>query len=130
MKNIIENNKLIAEFMGCNSEEITLFKDEIDKNGNSLEVTHLNWDRPPFFTDSLYKAYGWGSYSNEVYMLYESSWDWLMPVVEKCLIGEAEQHSKARILINKIYENLCSINITGTYKEVIEFIKWHNEQNK
>ena len=22
---------------------------------------------------------------------YHTSWDWLMPVVEKCLIGEAEQ---------------------------------------
>ena len=43
-------------------------------------------------------------------MEYHTSWDWLMPVVEK--IGD---------------ENLLSIDIDIVYDRVVEFIKEHND---
>ena len=41
---------------------------------------------------------------------YHTSWDWLMPVVEK--IGN---------------ENYLSFDIEDTYNNVVEHIKWYNE---
>ena len=42
---------------------------------------------------------------------FHTSWDWLMPVVRQCLIGEAEQNQ----------------SISETYYSVIEFIKFYNQ---
>jgi len=56
---------------------------------------------------------------------YHASWDWLMPVVEKidkvCGIDIHEWDLS-------INEALCTKDINILYKEVIEFIKWYNEQ--
>tara|TARA_R110000751_G_scaffold39007_1_gene93060 strand:- start:372 stop:671 length:300 start_codon:yes stop_codon:yes gene_type:complete len=69
---------------------------------------------------------------------YHTSWEWLMPVVEKIeeagyyvLIG-LQQDS----LITAVYQNnsdkfICegwgAKKKIGTYKAVVEFIKWYNE---
>lgn len=86
---IIEGNKLIAEFMG---------------------LTHLH------------------SQTRTETLKYHDSWDWLMQVVEKCLIGEAE--CKEKELITNIYNGLTNINIFNTWLAVIEFIKWYNQNKK
>ena len=128
MKNIIENNKLIAEFMGAVCEMV----DHTEGNEDYCEREEIDkwliptWSKPEGYNEN---KWGWGKYRMG-YFEYHESWDWLIPVVEKCLIGEAEQPLQARILINKIYEALCNTNVKDTHKEVIEFIKWHNEQNK
>ena len=99
MQNITENNKLIAEFMAG----------EKDKQ---VYIKHLN---------------AW--YDNCMGYKYNTDWNWLMEVVEKCLIGEAEHsQDEAKKAISEIYESLCSINISAVYKAVVEFIKWYNEQ--
>lgn len=95
-KEIIEGNKLIAEFMKVSVSDYTSYEEEGRKcyTENDLE--------------------------------YHSSWDWLMPVVEKCLIGEAECNEP--VLITNIYDALTSISITGTFVAVVEYIKWYNNQ--
>ena len=99
MQNITENNKLIAEFMAG----------EKDKQ---VYIKHLN---------------AW--YDNCMGYKYNTDWNWLMEVVEKCLIGEAEHsQDEAKKAISEIYESLCSINISAVYNACIEFIKWYNEQ--
>ena len=105
MNTTIENNKIIAEFMGY-----------ID-NGCSEEGFLIN----PIT-----------NFDEEINDLrYHLDWNWLMEAIEKCLIGEAEHDDeKAKKAISEIYESLCSINISATYKSVVEFIKWYNEQNK
>jgi hypothetical protein len=61
-------------------------------------------------------------------MEYHQSWDWLMPVVEKCLVGEAEQSEEiSNTIIKNIYEGICNQDISFTHKSVLEFI---NEKNK
>jgi len=99
--NTIENNKIIAEFMG-----LPMINDEGQIN----------------FIKGL-------KHTPDYELRYHKNWNWLMEVVEKCLIGEAEHYDeKANKAISEIYESLCNINISATYKSVVEFIKWHNEQ--
>jgi len=59
---------------------------------------------------------------------YHNSWDWLMPVVEKCLIGEAE-HTEERFInaISNIYEAICSQDIYQANQSVVEFINQYNK---
>jgi len=48
-------------------------------------------------------------------MQFHSSWDWLMPVVEKIYSIDAD------------IDFFKSINLEATYKEVVEFIKEYNK---
>tara|TARA_R100000773_G_scaffold17822_1_gene16181 strand:- start:9197 stop:9469 length:273 start_codon:yes stop_codon:yes gene_type:complete len=58
---------------------------------------------------------------------YHTSWDWLMPVIEKCLVGEAEQSEEiSNTTIKNIYEGICNQDISFAYKSVVEFIKDYN----
>lgn len=81
---VIENNKLIAEFMA----------------GKKVKTHHNQ---------------------------YHTNWNELMPVIEKCLIGEGEAEGLQVDLIELIYENLNNIDIYKTFEAVINFIKWHNK---
>ena len=122
--NTTENNKLIAEFMRINL--ITI--DDIRANKN------------PYISSA-------DGYTKED-LQYHTSWDWLMPVIERCLVGEAEQSeeiskqldkNKDRIkkqafiysafstTIKNIYEGICNQDISFTYNAVVEFI---NQLNK
>lgn len=90
----MENNKLIAEFMGLEIREskhkyITTYYVVIDDMPNDLQD-----------------------------LKYQESWDWLMPVIDKCYQEHMSKH---------IAEAVMTCNIDEAYKAVIEFIKWHNE---
>ena len=50
---------------------------------------------------------------------YDTSWDWLMPVAEKCLTTD-EPRDRQHYLIN---DALLTCNIEEVYKAVVEFIK-------
>lgn len=60
----------------------------------------------------------------DIWYHYDTSWDWLMPVVNKCMqTGDNTDEWDA------LYDALSTVNITNTYDAVIEFIKQYN-QNK
>ena len=100
----MKNNKLIAEFMGVNIINI----DGVRKNKNPYISS-----ADGYLEDDL---------------KYHSSWDWLMPVVEVCLIGEAEQSEEiSNTLIKNIYEGICNQDISFAYKSVVEFINYKTE---
>lgn len=102
----MEENKLISEFMGYKTYEHT----------DSVAIT-LTEDNG-FSTD-----YG------HVHTKYHTSWDWLMPVVEKI-----ENHLGYAVTI---VQNSCYTESMGgeerdskleaTYKTVVEFIKYYNK---
>jgi len=97
-----KTNKLIAEFMGIES-----FKDSLA----SLHQGKISVDV------DLYEQ-----------AQYHTSWDWLMPVIEKCLVGEAEQSEEiSNTTIKNIYESICKQDISFAYKSVVEFIKNQNK---
>ena len=113
----MENNKRIAEFMGI--------EEAYNPNGNDwvLKKTtpDINGD-----TDILECCK-----NND--LKYHSSWDWLLPVVEKCL----EKHNNlidGRDVIDTSYSSIAQalqvVSLKETYKAVVEFIKWHNKATK
>ena len=87
----MENNKLIAEFMG-----------EIDQDTG--EYSHLGeW----FYPEDC---------------KFHTSWDWLMPVAEKCLTTD-EPSDGQHYFIN---DALLTCNIEVVHDRVVEFIKEYN----
>ena len=102
MKNYVESNKLIAEFMG-------------------FEHTNIGWyDNNEVLPEWLYDQLNGNTYDE---LQFNISWDWLMPVVGKCY-EYAELGSYERTEIEESLVGIININIT--HKAVIEFIKWYN----
>lgn len=120
---IIEGNRLIAEFDGF------LF---------------IN-DNPEFLPNGYFvlnSKEGFHNQTNPDELNYHSSWDWLMPVVEKiekinsnilfsldttgCTLSWDDGTEKWKFIESIINSN----KIESTYQVVIEFIKWYNQQSK
>jgi hypothetical protein len=96
-----DSNKLIAEFMGYESYEYRGYRMFILEEDN---------------------------HRTDVDLHYHTSWDWLMPIIERCLVGEAEQSEEvSNTSIKNIYEGICNQDIHFAYKSVVEFIKQQNK---
>ncbi len=54
---------------------------------------------------------------------YHNSWDWLMPVIEKCYILNDEHDFTA-------FDDFCNFDIRLTYDNVIDFINQYNKENE
>lgn len=89
-----KSNKLIAEFMG-------LIKYSEQHDGMYCVETMELDDFPILFKD--------GS--------YDSSWDWLIPVIDKCYQEHMSKH---------IADAVMTCNIDKAYQVVVEFIKDYN----
>lgn len=115
---LIENNLIIANFMGA----------EVDEN--FVYFTELT--NPRCIDDTLHKSD----------LLYDSSWDWLMPVVEKIESITLGEDNSFNIMIGattycviqdsngECYEMIHNgeeTKLLCVYKAVVEFIKWYNE---
>ena len=100
------SNKLIAEFMGY----------KLAKCNNGLA-----WESPyKKSVEDTFELHGRLWRENDSYYKFHTSWDWLMPVVQKC-----RQENQLEYF-DRVYYALeeCDINIT--YKAVVEFIKNQN----
>lgn len=122
---ILEGNKLIAEFMG--------FK-WVKNNPKMIAYIGIEggWSVP---TDSTLYEVGGGN--QELY--FHSNWNWLMPVVEKvrdsnCMVSIRfnKQLNTTNTMIacfeNKWHKdiNTSGVGIESTYKAIVVFIKWYN----
>lgn len=126
VQSILEGNKIIAEFLGINPQRI-VSEMPINKDGN---YCNGNGDLD--------------KYGNPCYLVYapslqyNSSWDYLMPVVEKI------ESKGFDVFINGLY---CRITDSGmsnfeiesgdvkskieaVWLAVVEFIKWYNSQKQ
>ena len=105
--NTTEGNKLIAEFMGVVSSE--------------------NW----YDGYELHKAgipFNYGAMGNGTSELkFHSSWDWLMPVVERIVPPHGWTLSGIKFQ-SVVINSLQTANINKVYIEVVKFIQWYNEQ--
>ena len=124
----IEDNKLIAEFMGLSEPY------ELPQHGTIRPNGHFKTE----FTKEQLR--------------YHSSWDWLMPVVEKieslnmellddisyvvvsfdvsitygdCMITDDKDGTFVSFMNHSIDSNN---KLGATYGAVVEFIKWYNKQ--
>lgn len=123
-KEILEGNKLIAEFMGGKFKEYSI----LNLKENEVWLPY----------------HGLCNYQK---LKYYSSWDWLIPVVEKIeSISELSQNRTCNfhVTIEKhrcfikwgIGRTICDVydyhnnKILIVYRAVIEFIKWYNQNKK
>lgn len=102
MKDVIENNKLIAEFM------------ELYYNVN--KKAYINTYESPSFL---------GHNREEDELEFHTSWDWLMPVISKITRDESLIENEYR---ESIMDTAPYGLIEDTYKTVVEFIKYYNKE--
>lgn len=112
-----ETNRLIAEFMGV-----------FDKILSTRNI--YSWSDAPFFyttEDSKEKVME----NIAKYSKYHSDWNWLMEVVDK--IYEMNLYYDRYIDYNSSMISDGKINlgtrINRVYEQVVEFIKWYNENS-
>jgi hypothetical protein len=97
----MKDNKLIAEFM-------------------ELEAS------PKYNPKEYYiKEYNSGEWYLPEEMQYHNSWDWLMPVVQKCRLESRCEYDEDDNW-NEIHWSLEECNLDKTYKAVVQFIKEQN----
>ena len=97
----MNNNKLIAEFMGMK------YSDE--RSFDNGEWTHS--------IKSLSK--------------FQTSWDWLMPVIIKCKESIDYCSDDNALKYHNIEDEMLSqLSIEDTHKAVVEFIKEYNDENR
>lgn len=116
----IEQNKLIAEFMGA----------KMRKNG--------------YFYDGITFSTGWNTCRPEN-MKYHDSWDWLMPVVDKIEALRDEENHQPLVDVHIVQdsatiEGLSSdgvfftgagkTKIASTFDVIVQFIQWYNENKQ
>ena len=131
MDDLLENNKLIAEFFGLKYDKPSKFK-VLDGNIPIKGYYEAN-DESIFILNEYYEGV-----VEENSMLFHKSYDWLMPVVEKIssindnvfwiIIGgdnEVGFNNNTGVRNDIEYNGIESI-----YQKVVEFIKWYNENNK
>lgn len=110
MKDEIEGNKVLAEFMGGKVVNRIFHCEESTKTHNERFLDRYNIS----------------------HARYNSSWDWLMPVINKIFsmdeyVDYKNQTSsilgQGGIYINPKY-------IENTWEQVVEFVEWYNENNR
>ena len=91
----ISDNELIAEFMGMElGDDRTMYYDDIENLHPPTPINELK---------------------------FHSSWDWLMPVIDKCYQEHMSKH---------IADAVMTCNIDEAYKVVVEFINENNNNNE
>lgn len=130
---IVEGNKLIAEFMG--------FKPWVDFN-IQLGFCELNINKYSTYEDGMGHIPHACTFKE---LRFHSSWDWLMPVIDKIgtILFEDNilpDYIDRSYVKSDCYENdttksiLINLSIFASledvYEETIDFIKWYNEYNK
>jgi hypothetical protein len=121
MENIVENNKLIAEFLVKNEGGLVKLGENIFSTIDEFEIPD--------------------DYLTLKDLKYHKDWNWLMGVVEKIEIQSKELFGEYEDVIingcgcgiatkNDMISIAATSKIEAVYIACIEFIKWYNEQKK
>lgn len=125
---VMTDNELIARFMGLN---ITEWK----------EITQPYYKGECFSADRPNRPWGCGASSKKEVLesllrasdKYHTSWDWLMPVVEKIaemgMSGYEDNNIELVEQGGKVAGLQVCMGIERVYQAVVEFIKWYNQQS-
>jgi hypothetical protein len=113
---IIENNKLLAEFLGLKQDS---------------------------FNTNLYYWLDKGRYFRENEINFDTDWNWLMAVVEKIEDIESidvdilthgtriyEWRSGGRVIADNCADISFDKKIEHAYDSVVKFVKWYNSTNR
>lgn len=133
----MSDNELIAEFMG----NLRLYQVLLDPKAEFKTWRHADYKNFTFdeATSELPKIKAEGYPDAEIVFVggttkFHSSWDWLMPVVEKIAkVGYSPfilSDKTAYIEGKHLSIHTGDSSLEATYKAVVEFIKWYNTLNK
>ena len=125
MENIIENNKIIAEFLNW----------EFDDLSETFETPFLKLVEPQAFGDEQFSCK-----LQDFELEFHSDWNWLMEVVEKIenlsKEGETYMFSITKFSARVTYKGsrivdlpIDNTKIEAVYNACVEFIKWYNENS-
>lgn len=128
-KEILEGNRLLAEFMDCEYDDIS----------ETYDTGILKLVEPYACGDDQFS-----SLLHDYELDYHCSWDWLMPVVEKIRTLEVVTNVNYNIIGDFIIEGLTATKVLNIindrenfksdlemcYFGTVEFIKWYNTQSK
>ena len=102
MVTIEEKNKMIAEFMGYK----WLDDDKMWVKGEWPKSTHM-----------------------DKYLEYDTSWEWLMPVVKQCKnILNNPRNADDLYILWELESAILSCDKTTIFNGVVGFINWYNKQ--
>jgi hypothetical protein len=136
---IVKENRLIAEFMGKFNVHDTKGYWECNNCGEQWSAMMGDDEVPQIHAECLPDLL--------THAEYHTSWDWLIPVVEKIesFIFKSplpDTYYEVRLL-GSVYVSIISSNgdelinvddaeskLEATYKAVIEFIKWYNKNKE
>jgi hypothetical protein len=110
---ILNGNKLIAEFMGAK------------RMPHNSKLTPTLYEFPESIGNT--NTHKWAT----DYLIYHKSWDWIMPVVEKIenlgyivsITGHNCRIEGDHVLFTSIRYN----KMHSTHETVLEFIQWYNK---
>jgi hypothetical protein len=113
--NVIEGNKLIAKFMGGHQ--------------NAQGYWYAIGERQVKDGKIIRNGY----YKTETFE-YHISWDWLMPVIQKCdEVVKSEEilnsFSTYHVRYSAIIEGLRRLRLDQTYIAILKFIEWYNNNS-
>ena len=101
-----KTNKLIAEFMGFTQEK------------------NIGWyDNDMLMSQNVYDTNNGNCFDE---LLFDQSWDWLMPVVVKLFDDEYNEFDGVGDLSFRLNDTLLETNLDSLYSIVVEFIKNQN----
>ena len=108
MENIIEYNKMIAEFLDW----------EFDDLSETFETPFLKLVEPQAFGDEQFSCK-----LQDFELEFHTDWNWLMKLVEKILQKCAEMDE-----LEKYWEITDVMPyIDNVYSACVEFVKWYNQ---
>ena len=119
----MKDNKLIAEFM----DRQKTYKVVHVSNYQGDSVLSVGHDKESAEYDKSHydERYGIDTEVIEEELKYHSSWDWLMPVVQKIrYAGYTLESTKLAIRVGEV---CATANIHLVYENIIKFINWYNK---
>jgi hypothetical protein len=119
MMDVNKSNRLIAEFMGWEISEHELpFRDyPLVILPKKFRTIYGKDNAEPYFQVRISK------------LIFNKSWDWLMPVLNKIHIEIEENKNKDHQSIYFSDWSLLELpeQIFDVYKEIVRFIEWYNK---
>lgn len=121
MKTIEQQNAIIAEFMGgFDGWDFKMFETgtwefQTPETLKTLITFKSNSIKTECFSTTIFKSYE---------VKFHTSWDWLMPVVEKCL---KYCHDK---MLNEwescFTDTFLTLSVKSMHETTFQFIEWYN----
>ena len=110
-KEILDGNKLIAEFMGYNTDELA------EKDEEVRYFCHNHLINTSGIPDWNTTDEDWTSYLYPDEMRFHSSWDWLIPVIGK-ITSECEEPEE----LGSLRLHLITNDILYAWKFVVNYL--------